>query len=87
MNLFRKTKKEIDQEIESKRPLAKTKIKPIKLEVFWLGKKQEIEFFSKEELVWILSFQNPKYIKEISNKYKNLLDIEGLGKGIKVSIR
>jgi hypothetical protein len=81
----RKTKKEIESEIEQKRPEEKTFLKrSFEMEFCWgiSGRKKET-IKSIEVLKWILSYQNPFCLKEIKLKYKNIL-IEGLGSSIQV---
>jgi len=84
--MLRKTAKEIEQEVQKTRPMAKTKIKPIEVEYMLGGKKRKEIFKDKENLLWALKFQNPMFIKEIKNKYKEKFEIFGLGSSIEVNI-
>jgi len=81
--MFRKSEKELEEELQSTRPTPKTKIKPIKIIYHMRGKEREEVFTDKENLLWVLSHQNPLNMRILRNKYP-FLEINGLGKSVSV---
>lgn len=83
--MFRKTTAELEKELQSTRPIPRTKIKSIEIEYYMGSKRKEI-FTDKETLLWALSYQNPLCMKKIKAKYP-FLEINGLGKSVSVEVK
>ena len=83
--MLRKSKDELEKELQDSRPQPRTKINPIEIE-YCIGTRRKETFTDKETLLWALSFQNPSCIRQINAKYPFLI-ITGSGKQVTVEIK
>ena len=81
--MFRKTRKELLDDLSKRTPKGKTKIKPVEVSFFVLGERVRETFEFIEPLVFHLRMQNPKTIREIKESTPSLI-ITGLGSSLTV---
>jgi len=67
------------------KPVGKTPLESLQVDMFMYGKKEIQTFKFLEHLSWALSMQNPKCLNQIKAENRNLL-ITGLGPTLKVDL-